>query len=89
MSESGPGGILTGFIVAFIIVIAVIGIILVADVVVNLLDSVKGTFSQALNTTQVDYYSNLSESVVSNLGYVVVGFILFIIVAYAIHIKRR
>jgi hypothetical protein len=89
MSESGPGGILTGFIVAFIVIIAVIGIILVADVVINNLDLVKSRLAEAYNTTQVNYYSNLSENVVSNLGYVVAGFILFIIVAHAIHVKRR
>lgn len=89
MSESAPGGILSGFIAAFIIIIAVIGLILVADVVISNLDSMKSKLAEAYNTTQVSYYSNLSESVVGDLAYVVVGFILFIIVAYAIHIKRR
>jgi hypothetical protein len=89
MSESGPGGILKGFIVAFIVVMAIIGIILTADAIISNLDFVKSKLAEAYNTTQVDYYSNLSERVVSGLGYVVVGFVLFIIVAYAIHIKRR
>lgn len=89
MSEPGPGGILSGFIVAFIVIIAIIGIILVADVVISNLDLVKSRLAEAYNTSRVDYYSNLSEGVVSDLGYVVAGFILFIIVAYAIHIKRR
>jgi hypothetical protein len=89
MSESDPGGILKGFIVAFIVVIAIIGLILTADVIISNLDFVKSKLAETYNTTQVDYYSNLSESVVSDLGYVVVGFVLFIIVAYAIHIKRR
>jgi hypothetical protein len=89
MSEYGPGGILKGFIIAFIVVIAIIGIILTADVIINTLDSVKTTFSQTLNATRVDYYSSQSERVVGDLSYVVAGFILFIIVAYAMHIKRR
>jgi len=90
MSESSSGvGIMTGFIVTFIVVIAIIGIILMSDVIINVLESVKGTLTQVYNTTQVNYYSSQSESVVSDLSYVVVGFVLFIIVAYAIHIKRR
>jgi len=89
MSESAPGGVLSGFIAAFIIIIAIIGLILMADVIISNLDSVKSRLAEAYNTTQVNYYSNLSESVVGDLGYVVVGFVLFIIVAYAIHIKRR
>jgi len=89
MSSLAPGGILSGFIAAFIIIIAIIGLILVADVVISNLDFVKSKLSEAYNTTQVNYYSSLSVSAVSDLGYVVAGFVLFVIVAYAVHIKRR
>jgi len=82
-------GILAGFIAAFVSLMVIIGLIYIADVSISLLDNLKSILARTFKVYSDGFYSEKADSATSVLVYVVAGMVIFIVVGFAIHVKKR
>jgi len=82
-------GPLAGFTIALLTVLLMLGTIYVADIALNILDSVKTQVANALNTTHVTHYSEHADKLATLTIIPILALTLFIIFALSAHLQKR
>jgi len=82
-------GPLFGFIVALIIVLAILALIYVSDIAIRALENTNREIAKTLEVEETTEYSKRADQVVASLAIILVAAILFIIAVLTIHLKTR
>ena len=86
MSVRGP---FFGFLLALIVIIAVLATIYLADIASRALESINRQIASVLEVNATTEYSERADVLVASLAVIVVAAIMFLIVLVTVHLKRR
>ena len=87
--SSAPRGPLTGFIITLVMALVVLGILYAADIASRALERAGEGLARALNVSMTTEYSRLGDRAAAALAVIIGVALLFTLVVYAVHIKRR
>jgi len=84
-----PRGPFIGFIITLVMALVVLSIIYAADIASRALERVGEDLARALNVPMTTEYSRLGDQAVTAFAVIIGVALLFTLVVYAVHIKRR
>jgi predicted membrane protein len=78
-----------GFLLALIVIVAVLATMYLADIASRALESVNRQIASVLEVNATTEYSERADAVVASLAVIVVAAVVFLIALVTIHLKRR
>jgi uncharacterized membrane protein len=78
-----------GFLVALIVIVAVLATIYLVDIASRALESVNRQIASALEVNATTEFSERADKLVASLAVIIVAAIVFLIVLVTVHLKRR
>lgn len=86
MSVRGP---FFGFLLALIVIMAVLATMYIADIASRALERVNEQIASALEVNPTTEFSERADRLVASLAVIIVAAILFLIVLVTVHLRRR
>jgi tellurite resistance protein TehA-like permease len=86
LSVRGP---FFGFLIALIVIMAVLATIYLADIACRALESVNKQIASAMGVNATTEYSESSDKLVASLAVIIAAAIVFLIALVTVHLKRR